>query len=214
MVFRLVFSLFECGRWCCCCDWIVCSSMVFLMPVDIYGSKGWKFITSNLCERRQTLWCFLILFCVSSALTIIAFSVYIWVVWSVYGNTIQFEQWNVLKVHNYCFFQNAKTIACVFVFFFSLSLPLSVLSFSFRVISLYIIFTFWLANFFLFVYFPYYIHIIIQEGEKNGSLIIIRCCAVFVLFFLFICVFSSLLLFLMHLNKYHQKRQCRLIEKA
>lgn len=79
--------------------------------IDIYGSKGWKFITANLVDDGLLFVCPHTLYwdalaeylTLSISLSLFAPSQCEWCVniksagfGSVYGNTIQFEQWNVL----------------------------------------------------------------------------------------------------------------------
>lgn len=74
--------------------------------IDIYGSKGWKFITANLvddgllfvCPRTLLLGFSGISLCERASEWVSEWCVNIKSAdfGSVYGNTIQFEQWNVL----------------------------------------------------------------------------------------------------------------------
>lgn len=107
-------------------------------------------------------------------------------------------------MHNYCFFQNAKTIACVFVMFFFL-----LFLFSFRVISLQFYFLALscccLVFFFIRIFISHITFTLSTRKQKKND----ANCLLFVVMRDF--VFS--LLFWMHLNKYHQNDNADWLKK-
>lgn len=103
-------------------------------------------------------------------------------------------------MHNYCFFQNAKTIACVFVMFL----------FSFRVISLHFYFLSWGCCCCCFCCSIFFIRIFISHITFPLS---IREKKTRIAYYSLLCdvFFSSL--FWMHLNKYHQNDNADWLKK-
>lgn len=101
-------------------------------------------------------------------------------------------------MHNYCFFQNAKTIACVFVMFF-VFFSCDFTSFLFSELSLLLLLMliFFIRIFISHITFP----LSIREKKDANCL----------LFVVIRCFFSSL--FWIHLNKYHQNDNADWLKK-